>query len=50
MLMMSVLTGRTDGSLVRIESPIDAGGEAAAQARIEDFRKSFLPMLEKALP
>jgi len=50
MLMMSVLTGRTDGSLVRIESPIDAEGEGAAQSRIEDFRKSFLPMLEKALP
>jgi EpsI family protein len=50
MLMMSTLTGRTDGSLVRIESPIDAGGQAAAQSRIEDFRKSFLPMLEKALP
>jgi len=50
MLAMSMLTGRTDGSLVRIETPIDKGGEAAAQARIEEFRKSFLPELEKALP
>jgi EpsI family protein len=50
MLMMSTLTGRTDGSLVRIEIPIDAGGQAAAQSRIEDFRDSFLPILEKALP
>jgi len=50
MLVMSTFTGRKDGSLVRLESPIVAGGEAAADERIEEFRKSFLPALEKALP
>jgi len=50
MLMMSIFTGRTDGSLVRIESPIDAGGPDITQTGIEDFRKSFLPILEKAMP
>jgi len=50
MLIMSMITGRTDGSLVRIESPIDEGGGVAAQARIEEFRKALLPELEKALP
>lgn len=49
-LMMSMFTGRTDGSLVRIESPIGPGGEAVAEARIEDFCRHFLPELEKALP
>lgn len=50
MLMMSTLTGRADGSLVRIESPIDARGDAAAEERIERFRKKLVPELEKALP
>jgi EpsI family protein len=50
MLVMSTITGRSDGSLVRIESPIGADGEAGATERIEAFRKSFLPALEKALP
>lgn len=50
MLMMSTITGRSDGSLVRIESLIGPDGEAGATERIETFRKSFLPVLEKALP
>jgi EpsI family protein len=50
MLLMSTITGRRDGSLVRIETPVDAGGEAAANAQIEKFRQDFLPALEKALP
>jgi EpsI family protein len=50
MLLMSTITGRRDGSLVRIETPIGTGDEAAANERIEEFRKSFLPSLEKALP
>jgi hypothetical protein len=46
-----MITGRTDGSLVRLETPIDtAGGDAAAQTRIEEFQKNFLPRLEEALP
>jgi EpsI family protein len=50
MLAMSLFTGRTDGSLVRIETPIEADGEAAANARVGEFCKSLLPRLEKALP
>ena len=50
MLLMSTFTGRRDGSLVRIETPIGAGGEAAANEQIEGFRKSFLSALERALP
>jgi len=50
MLLMSTLTGRRDGSLVSIETPIGAGGEGAANKQIEDFRSSFLPDLDRALP
>jgi EpsI family protein len=50
MLAMSTLTGRTDGSLVRFETPLEAGQEEAAKARIADFRKSFQQQLDKALP
>jgi EpsI family protein len=50
MLTLSTLTGRTDGSMVRIETPIDEKGEAAARTRLEEFRKSFLPALDNALP
>jgi EpsI family protein len=50
MLLMSTFTGRRDGSLVRIETPFNAGGEAAANTEIEMFRQDFLPALEKALP
>jgi len=49
-LLMSTFTGRRDGSLVRIETPIDIRGEAAANAEIEEFRSAFLPALDKALP
>lgn len=50
MLMMSTVTGRRDGSLVRLETPIVNAEEHAANARLEEFQKSFLPSLEKALP
>jgi len=50
MLAMSTLTGRTDGSLVRLETPLEAGQEAAASRRMEDFWKSFQPQLDSALP
>ena len=49
-LAMSMFTGRSDGSLVRIETPIDQRGESDAGGRIEDFCKTFLPKLEDALP
>jgi EpsI family protein len=50
MLALSAFTGRTDGSMVRLETPVEKAGEAAARARIEQFRVHFLPSLEKALP
>lgn len=50
MLVMSAFTGRTDGSMVRLETPINVGGEALAHASMEDFQERFLPELEKALP
>jgi EpsI family protein len=50
MLVKSTITGRTDGSMVRLETPVDDDGEAAAERRIDQFRKSILPQLDKALP
>jgi len=50
MLMMSAFTGRTDGSMVRLETAIEGDGEAVAALRINEFRKILLPSLEKALP
>jgi EpsI family protein len=50
MLAMSTITGRTDGSIVRLESPIDHDGEAAGETRINEFQKRILPQLERALP
>ena len=50
MLAMSTITGRTDGSMVRLETPLDEAGEAAAERRIDEFQKSILPRLDGALP
>jgi EpsI family protein len=50
MLMMSTLTGRRDGSLVRIETPVANADEKAANERLEKFKQSFLPALEHGLP
>jgi EpsI family protein len=50
MLLASSLTGRTDGSMVRFETPVDDAGEAAARQRIESFRQDFITELEKGLP
>jgi EpsI family protein len=50
MLALSTLTGRTDGSIVRLETPVEKNDEAAAHARIEEFRQNFLPLLDQALP
>lgn len=49
-LAMASLRGRTDGSLVRLEAPLEGDSESAAQARLEKFRGDFLPLLEHALP
>lgn len=50
MLAMSTLTGRTDGALVRFETPLEAGQEVTARARIEEFARNFQEQLDKALP
>jgi EpsI family protein len=50
MLALSTFTGRTDGSMVRLETPIVSEAEAAARNRIDEFRESFLPELDWALP
>jgi EpsI family protein len=49
-LALATVTARTDGSMVRIETPIEVTGESAAQARTQMFRTSFLPILDRALP
>ena len=50
MLAMSAFTGRTDGSMVRLETPLGRESESGAIARIEEFQSSFLPALDNALP
>jgi len=50
MLAISILTGRTDGSIIRIETPIKEAGDQAAGARMRDFQDAFLPELDRALP
>jgi len=50
MLALSSITGRSDGSMVRLETPIGHDGEAAAALGAESFRDAFLPALERALP
>jgi EpsI family protein len=50
MLAMSVITGRTDGSMIRLETPVGSDGEAAAEKRVGEFQKTILAQLDKALP
>jgi len=50
MVALSTLTGRNDGSLVRLETPFPDGDEAPARARVAEFEKTLLPSLDKALP
>lgn len=50
MLAMSSFTGRTDGSIIRLETPVNEDGEMAAQKRIHDFQQAIIPALDKALP
>jgi EpsI family protein len=50
MLAMSMFTGRTEGSMIRLETPLDGDGEAAARARTSEFQRRFLVELDKALP
>jgi EpsI family protein len=50
MLVMSAFTGRTDGSMVRLETPLGRESESIASARLEDFGTRFVPVLYMALP
>lgn len=50
LLAMSTLTGRSDGSLIRLETPFKVGGEAEAMEMIERFQGEFLSQIDKALP
>ena len=50
MLAMSTLTGRTDGTFVRFETPIEDGQETEAKERIEDFARTFQAEIEKVIP
>jgi EpsI family protein len=43
--------GRTDGALVRVVTPIGpGGGEAEAEARLQDFLREALPPLPRFVP
>ena len=46
----SVTTGRTDGGLVRLITPVDGGGEAAADARLAAFLGGIADRLPRYLP
>jgi len=50
LLALSSLAGRTDGSMVRIETPLEDKNEERARQRLKDFERIFLPSLDKALP
>lgn len=44
-------TNRTDGSLIRVMSPVNpVQGTAAAQARVEAFTKRLMPLLPRFIP
>jgi EpsI family protein len=49
-LILSSLGGRRDGSMVRLETPIEGGDEERADKRVEEFENSFLASLGQALP
>ena len=51
LLMDGVRTGRTDGALVRLTTPIDADEtDAAADARLMDVLRSVDPALPRFIP
>lgn len=50
MIGMALLTGRTDGTIVRVETPLTPKGEQAARDTIREFSELFLPTLDRALP
>ena len=42
--------GRTDGALIRVITPIQLGGDAAADRRLRDFIQDVLPAFPKYVP
>jgi EpsI family protein len=50
LLAMSSLTGRRDGSMVRLETPVYGDDDVEARRSIQEFQQEFLPRLDKALP
>lgn len=46
----AIMRNRTDGSLVRLITPIGADGEAVAHARLEKFAQLLFPSLSKFIP
>ena len=46
----SLTRGRTDGGLVRLMTPVDAGGMAAADARLQRFLAAIADRLPRYLP
>jgi len=49
-LMLGSISGRTDGSLVRIEAPFGKDSEEEARKRVLEFQSRIVPKLDKALP
>ncbi len=50
MVGRAVVTGRTDGAIVRVETPIVDGSEENARATLHAFSPALLASLERALP
>ncbi len=47
----AIRLNRTDGALVRVITPIDAGNDtSAAKARAEAFTAQLIPMLPRFIP
>jgi EpsI family protein len=45
-----LLTGRADGALVRLSTPLDAGGKTAARTRLAGFASQLDPLLTQHWP
>jgi EpsI family protein len=50
LLVLSAFTGRTDGSMVRLEVPIQRADRLEARDRAQAFLNGFLPFLDRSLP
>lgn len=50
MMALALVTGRTDGAIVRVETPLGNRDEREALGPITEFSRVLLPALENALP